>query len=65
MHPDNEEKIAFITESDTYSYKAMPFRLKNARVTYQRTVNRIFKNQLGRIMKGHVDNMLVKSMTFE
>jgi len=39
MHPDDEEKIPFITESNTYSYKAMPFRLKNARVTYQRTVN--------------------------
>jgi len=28
-------------------------------------VNKIFKNQLGRIMEGYVDNMLVKSMNFQ
>jgi hypothetical protein len=44
MHPDDEKKTTFITESDTYCYKAMTFGLKNARATYQRTVNQIFKN---------------------
>jgi hypothetical protein len=28
-------------------------------------VNKIFKNQLGKIMEGYIDDMLVKSMTFE
>lgn len=28
-------------------------------------INRIFKNQLGRLIEGYVDGMLIKSMTFE
>ena len=39
----------------------MPFSLKNARVTYQRFVNRMFSKQIGRNMEVYVDNMLVKS----
>jgi hypothetical protein len=43
----------------------MHFRFKNVGTTYQRMVNKIFKNQLGKIMEGYIDDMLVKSMTFE
>jgi hypothetical protein len=43
----------------------MSFGLKNVGATYQRMVNQIFKNQLGRIMEEYDDDMLVKSMTFE
>ena len=39
----------------------MPFGLKNARVTYQRFVNKMFSKQIGRNMEVYVDNMLVKS----
>ncbi|XP_057962183.1 uncharacterized protein LOC131153755 [Malania oleifera] len=40
----------------------MPFGLKNAGATYQRLVNKIFKEQLGKTMEAYVDDMLVKSM---
>ena len=39
----------------------MPFGLKNAGATYQRLVNMMFKEQIGRIMEIYVDDMLVKS----
>ena len=39
----------------------MPFRLKNAGVTYQRLVNRMFSRQIGRNIEVYVDDMLVKS----
>ena len=39
----------------------MPFKLKNARVTYQRLVNKMFSKQIGRNMEVYVDDMLVKS----
>ncbi|KAI5338350.1 hypothetical protein L3X38_017621 [Prunus dulcis] len=39
----------------------MPFRLKNAGATYQRLVNKIFKEQIGRTMEVYVDDMLVKA----
>ena len=39
----------------------MPFGLKNARATYQRLVNRIFSDQIGRNVEVYVDDVLVKS----
>ncbi|XP_058223094.1 uncharacterized protein LOC131332813 [Rhododendron vialii] len=39
----------------------MPFGLKNAGATYQRLVNRMFKQQIERNVEVYVDDMLVKS----
>ena len=39
----------------------MPFGLKNVGATYQRLVNKMFSNQIGRNMEMYVDDMLVKS----
>ena len=39
----------------------MPFRLKNARATYQRLVNMMFKEPIGKMMEVYVDDMLIKS----
>lgn len=39
----------------------MSFGLKNAGVTYQRMMDTVFKEQIGRIMAVYVDDMLVKS----
>ena len=65
MDPEDEEKTTFITEKGIYCYTTMPFALKNAGATYQRLVNKIFKKQLGRNMEAYVDDMIVKSKTFE
>lgn len=40
----------------------MPFRLKNVRATYQRLVNKMFINQIGRNVEVYVDDILVKSL---
>ena len=61
MHPDDEEKTSFIMDMGTYCYKVMPFGLKNAGATYQRMVNRLFKDLLGSTMEAYVDDMIVKS----
>lgn len=39
----------------------MPFGLKNTGATYQRLVNKMFPNQLGKSMEVYIDDMLVKS----
>ncbi|XP_059436627.1 uncharacterized protein LOC132169643 [Corylus avellana] len=39
----------------------MPFGLKNACATYQRLVNKMFQEQIGKNMEVYVDDMLVKS----
>ena len=61
MASEDEEKTAFITNRGLYCYRIMPFGLKNAGATYQRLVNKIFKEQIGRNMEVYVDDMLVKS----
>ena len=40
----------------------MPFGLKNARVTYQRLMNKMFAHQIGRNVQVYVDDMLMKSV---
>ena len=61
MAEEDQEKTSFITSQGLYCYKVMPFRLKNARATYQRLVNKMFSKQIGRNMEVYVDDMLVKS----
>ncbi|KAM2040080.1 hypothetical protein ACFX16_034059 [Malus domestica] len=61
MNPPNQEHITFITDRGLYCYKVMPFGLKNARATYQRLVNLMFAEQIGKSMEVYVDDMLVKS----
>ncbi|KAK0607093.1 hypothetical protein LWI29_009183 [Acer saccharum] len=65
MDEPDEAKIAFITDRGVYCYWVMPFGLKNAGATYQRLVNRIFANEIGRTMEVYVDDMLTKSVTVE
>ncbi|XP_013607919.1 PREDICTED: uncharacterized protein LOC106314623 [Brassica oleracea var. oleracea] len=62
MNPDDQEETAFITDRGTYCYRVMPFGLKIAGATYQRLVNRMFSEQLGKTMGVCIYNMLVKSL---
>ena len=43
----------------------MSFGLKKANVTYQRLVNKVFVDKIGRSMEVYVDDILVKSSTIE
>ena len=58
---EDQEKTALITSQGLYCYNVMPFGLKNAGATYQRLVNKMFSNQIGRNMEVYMDDMLVKS----
>ena len=62
VHEPDRIKMAFATDRGLYCYKMMPFGLKNAGATYQRLVNRIFANQIGKTMEVYVHDMLVKSL---
>ncbi|XP_027166062.1 uncharacterized protein LOC113766031 [Coffea eugenioides] len=63
MSEEDQEKTAFYTDQGVYCYTTMPFGLKNAGATYQRLINRLFKDQIGRIVEAYVDDILVKSLT--
>ncbi|KAM2510600.1 hypothetical protein EV2_035815 [Malus domestica] len=58
-HPD-QEHTSFTTDRGLYCYKVMPFGLKNAGATYQRLVNSMFTEHIGKSMEVYVDDMLVK-----
>ena len=61
MYEPEEEHTSFITDQGLYYYKAMPFGLKIVGATYQRLVNIIFKDLIGKSMEVYVEDMLVKS----
>ena len=61
MVEEDQDKTAFITSQGLHYYKVMPFGLKNVKATYQRLVNKMFSNQIGRNMEVYVDDMLIKS----
>ncbi|XP_050229324.1 uncharacterized protein LOC126678470 [Mercurialis annua] len=65
MAPEDQERTAFITDQGLFCYKMMPFGLKNAGATYQRLVNSIFRDQIGKHMEVYVDDMIVKSIRAE
>ena len=61
LHEADQEKTSFVTSQGLFCYKVMPFGLKNAGATYQRLMNKMFAQQIGRNVQVYVDDMLVKS----
>ena len=61
MHPPHVKKMTFITPRGLYCYNVMPFGLKNAGVTYQRLVTKIFQPLISKTMEVYINDMLVKS----
>ena len=60
MTPKDAEKIAFRTPIGNFYYTMMPFRLKNAGVTYQRTMTAIFHYMMHHELENYVDDIVVK-----
>ena len=65
MQPVDKEETVFITLMANYCYKVMPFGLKNARATYQRSINRISADHIGILIEVYIDDTLVKTMEDE
>ena len=61
MAAKDAEKTAFRTPIGNFYYTVMPFGLKNARATYQRTMTAIFHNMMYEEMEDYVDDIVVKS----
>ena len=61
MSPKDAEKTAFRTPIGNFYYTVMPFGLKNARATYQRTMTAMFHDMMHRKIEDYVDDIVVKS----
>uniref|UniRef100_A0A2N9HCW8 Integrase catalytic domain-containing protein n=1 Tax=Fagus sylvatica TaxID=28930 RepID=A0A2N9HCW8_FAGSY len=65
MSPRDAEKTAFRTPIGNFYYTVMPFGLKNAGATYQRTMTAMFHDMMHREIEDYVDDIVVKSKTRE
>ena len=62
MNEDDQERTSFVTSQGLFCYKVMSFGFKNAGMTYQRLMNKMFTHQIRRNIQVYVDDMLVKSL---
>ena len=61
MAPKDAKKTAFRTPIGNFYYTMMPFRLKNASVTYQHTMTTIFHDMMHRELEDYMDDIVMKS----
>lgn len=62
---EDREYTAFITPWVTFCYRVMPFGLKNAGATTQRTMTTLFHDMIHKGMEVYVDDIIVKSKKAE
>nr|KYP68887.1 Retrovirus-related Pol polyprotein from transposon 17.6 [Cajanus cajan] len=63
MYPPYEEHTAFITDHANFCYRVIPFGLKNVGATYQRLMDKVFQQKIGKNMEVYVDDMVVKTLS--
>jgi hypothetical protein len=60
IHPADQYKTAFTIPWGTFSYRVMPFGLKNVGATFQRAMTYIF-HDLAKIILAYLDNLTARS----
>jgi hypothetical protein len=60
IHPVDQYKAAFITPWGKFSYRVMPFSLKNVGATFQRAMTYIF-HDLAAIILAYLDDLIARS----
>jgi hypothetical protein len=67
MAPEDIHKIAFKVPRAVglFEYVVMTFGLKNTGTTYQRSMNYIFHNLIGKLVEIYINDVMVKSASVE
>ena len=60
MKESDQLTTSFITPFGMYYYVTMPFGLRNAGATYERCMNHVFGEHIGRTVEAYVDDIVVK-----
>jgi hypothetical protein len=61
MKESDQLAASFITPFGMYCYVTMPFGLRNAGATYQRCMNHVFGEHIGRMVEAYVNDIVVKT----
>jgi hypothetical protein len=61
MKDSDHLATSFITPFGMFCYVMMPFGLRNAGATYQRCMQHVFGDHIGRTVKAYVDDLVVKT----
>jgi hypothetical protein len=61
LHPDDDDKTAFITPHDIYCHKVTTFGLKNAEATYQKEIQKCLNTQIWKNVEAYVDDVVFKT----
>ena len=65
LEESSKEKTAFIVENNLYEFNRMAFGLCNAPATFQRLMNYILRDVLGKKALVYLDDVIIFSDTFE
>lgn len=65
VHPDDIQKTAFSTSSGHYEYLRMPFGLCNAPATFQRLMNHVLAEHIGKICFVYLDDIIIFSTSLQ
>ena len=62
---EDEEKTSFMTHEGLYYYTVIPFGQKNNGATYQRLMNHVLQDHIGKNVKVYMDDIIIKSQGVE
>lgn len=63
IDPSDIEKTAFSTSDGYYEFIRMPFGLKNAPATFQRMMNNVLRNEIGKVCYVYMDDIVIFSVS--
>jgi hypothetical protein len=61
MKESDQLATSFITPFGMFCYVTMPFGLRNAGATYQRCMQHVFGEHIGRTVEAYVDDIVIKT----